>query len=208
MAIHVTPIPITAMAHPDLSDVTTAQHHTKYTSAEAIAAVEGESTLVLSGTVAGLTLAGAADANAQAINNIGAAGHDITSAGAIIQGNASALTARNTTNPGISYIGQPNDVYLSDNETITFTFIGSGAFFQVTNRSNTYAGVFYVTYGPATVTQVAGNTDFTLTDTDNSNTSIFKPTSSQTVSVKNYTNGGRYFQILVFGHIGSATAPA
>lgn len=52
MTIHVTPIPVTSLAHSQLTGVTTAQHHTKFTSAEAITAVEGESTLALSGAVA------------------------------------------------------------------------------------------------------------------------------------------------------------
>ena len=52
MTIHVTPIPVTSLAHSQLTDVTTAQHHTQFTAAEAITAVEGESTLALSGAVA------------------------------------------------------------------------------------------------------------------------------------------------------------
>jgi len=52
MSIVVTPIPITSMAHSALTGVTTAQHHTAFTGADAITAVEGESTLALSGAVA------------------------------------------------------------------------------------------------------------------------------------------------------------
>ena len=44
-------IPITSLAHADLTGVTVAQHHTKYADAAAILAVEGEATLDLLGDV-------------------------------------------------------------------------------------------------------------------------------------------------------------
>lgn len=52
-----------AKAHADLSDAPTSAHHTKYTDASAISAVEGEATLVLSGavTITGLGFAAATE---------------------------------------------------------------------------------------------------------------------------------------------------
>jgi len=208
MAIHVTPIPITSMTHTALTDVTTAQHHTKYTGAEAIAAVEGEPSLVLSGTVAGLTLAGAADANSQAINNIGSSGIDITSTGLLESGVAMVLSARNSTNTGVSHVGNAVDVSVGNGQTMTFNMANAIMFFLQIGTTGAGAA-FFCCYNNATMTAMADpSASFDVTDVNNGKIAVFKSSSSETVSVKNYTGGTKTLSAICLGDVAAATAPA
>jgi len=99
---------------------------------------------------------------------------------------------------------------VADNETFTFTFADEAALFVVFNSGTNAAGSFFADKNSTTIVELADpDTEFDVTDVDNSKIAVFKSSSSAVVSVKNYQNATRELKVTVLTtFITAATAPA
>ncbi len=139
-----------------------------------------------------------------------AAGGDLSLSRGSVLVNVTGKTveAVNQTNTGVhSLLGGAGNVSVADNETFTFT-TQDGCLLMVIDDDNGFAGLFFIAFSSVVAVVSDPGSDFDGTDVDNAKIAVFKSTSNNTVSIKNYTNATRALRILVVGPVDSATAPS
>jgi uncharacterized protein YcfJ len=151
---------------------------TAYTDAEAIAAVEGEATLTLAGTVLGRSV------------GKGFAGQNATNAGVCFAGNNAQVNVADN---------ETFNIVMSNQH---------GILLLVGDDAANACGAFFCSEQSSTVVKLAdpGNA-YDVTDVDNSKVAIFKGAGSQTVTIKNYRNSTISLGVNVLGPVSAATAP-
>jgi hypothetical protein len=176
---------------------------TAYTDAEAIAAVEGESTLVLTGS---LTAGGTLNMANNVIQNIGAAGVDFSPTGLLLQGTNMRVVAQDPTGLQVKSVGKCDNVHgFADNQTFTFTLGGQGCMFIIQRDDNNAAALIFGSEAGGLIMLADPNSSFVIGNTDSGKVAVY--ISGQTVTVKNYTNGTFACGILQLNQ-GTATAYA
>lgn len=168
---------------------------------------------VINGTVTttGLTLpaftgGGDIDMGNNAINNIGAAGFDFTSAGLLLTGSSVGLSARDITNSQVSYVGEGNGGSVADGESFTFSIPGP-MLFMVYNSNNDQIGLFlYNRAGGAVIELSDPSNTFEVSDTCAA-FCVFEA-SAGVIEVKNNIGSTKILMVLALGKITSATVPA
>lgn len=150
-----------------------------YTDANAIAAVEGESTLVLTGSVLGRGV------------GKGFSGQNSTNLAVNFVGNNAQVSMAD------------NQTF-----TITMLNL-HGMLLLVGDDQANHCGAFFCSEASATVVSLADpGSAFDTTNTDNSKVAIFKSAGSQVLSIKNYRNTTINLGVQVLGPVASATSPS
>ncbi len=150
-----------------------------YTNAEAIAAVEGEATLMLAGTVLGRSV------------GKGFSGQNSTNLAVNFVGNNAQVSMAD------------NETF-----TITMLNL-HGMLILVGDDAANACGAFFCSEASSTVVALADpGSAYVTTDTDNSKVAIFKSAGSQVLSIKNYRNSTISLGVQVLGPVASATAPS
>ena len=114
--------------------------------------------------------------------------------------------SQNQTNTGVTYVGGDSGTNsMDDNETFTVT-IGDAATIMLTD-ANGRSAVVHATYDSATITELSDPSNvYAMTDSDAGGWAVYKSATSNTVTVKNYTNATKQMKVQALGVITAATA--
>lgn len=121
------------------------------------------------------------------------------------------FAAKDSTNSGISYIGDNDSRYitLTDNQHIDVALGGVCSLVQVSDRGGGTGALFLIRSESSTITAISDpDSAWALTDTDNSKWAIYKGASSSSFIIKNYWNTTMTLYIHVIGTVASSTAPS